>query len=270
MANVFYDPDRKKVYRYSDKAITSDGSWYGGTPLWVLAEKAGMRTASMFWPGSEADIQGVRLSYYYPEVRRQVSQREARRTGSGLASFACLEASALHRSVFQRYRPRRPRLADPDSPQVADAVHEVDSNELGALCCGNQESLGKLPVDVVVVSDHGMATIQGGWINLEYQVGLDVSLLQEIQGFASSIRNRSRRPGRRSFILSKARATSFAFTAGRTFLMILHFSTNPREGDPVVVAHWSLCAFAPFADPAKPKRRRWRNMDSMRRADTPR
>jgi len=35
-----------------------------GTPLWVLAEQQGMRSACLFWPGSEAEIQGKRPSYY--------------------------------------------------------------------------------------------------------------------------------------------------------------------------------------------------------------
>ena len=37
-----------------------EGSWWGGTPLWVLAEQQGMRAASFFWPGSDAEIQHTR------------------------------------------------------------------------------------------------------------------------------------------------------------------------------------------------------------------
>jgi alkaline phosphatase D len=32
----------------------------------VLAEKQGMRTACFFWPGSEAEIDGMRPTYYVP------------------------------------------------------------------------------------------------------------------------------------------------------------------------------------------------------------
>src|SRR5271169_4316508 len=64
VANRFYDPARKESYGYRDSKSVADGSWYGGTPLWVLAEQQGMRSASFFWVGSEADIQGVRPSYY--------------------------------------------------------------------------------------------------------------------------------------------------------------------------------------------------------------
>src|SRR5271154_7358199 len=58
VANSFYDPQRKEVYSYRDAKSVADGTWYGGTPLWVLAEQQGMRSASFFWVGSEAEIQG--------------------------------------------------------------------------------------------------------------------------------------------------------------------------------------------------------------------
>ena len=63
VANSFYDPERKQTYSLGNAATVTDGSWYGGTPLWVLAEQQGMRSACLFWPGSEADIQGVRPAY---------------------------------------------------------------------------------------------------------------------------------------------------------------------------------------------------------------
>src|SRR3974390_3078379 len=38
VANSFYDPDRKENYSLANPKTTGDGSWYGGTPLWVGAE----------------------------------------------------------------------------------------------------------------------------------------------------------------------------------------------------------------------------------------
>src|SRR6202140_4082716 len=64
VGNSFYDPARKESYSYTNPKTSGDGSWYGGTPLWVLAEKQGMRAASFFWPTSGAEIQGKRPSYY--------------------------------------------------------------------------------------------------------------------------------------------------------------------------------------------------------------
>src|ERR1700680_450139 len=41
VANSFYDPERKQAYRLGDATTVTDGSWYGGTPIWVLAEQQG-------------------------------------------------------------------------------------------------------------------------------------------------------------------------------------------------------------------------------------
>src|ERR1700722_20265482 len=65
--NAFLDPARNDAeYYYKDHAKNSDGSWYGGVPLWSLAEQQGMRSASMYWVGSEAEIAGKRPSYWVP------------------------------------------------------------------------------------------------------------------------------------------------------------------------------------------------------------
>src|ERR1700748_1894896 len=54
--NAFYDRDRKGFYTMSNKAKVADASWYGGTPLWVLAEQQHMLSASFYWGGSGAPI----------------------------------------------------------------------------------------------------------------------------------------------------------------------------------------------------------------------
>src|SRR6185369_4163213 len=63
--NYFYDANRKAFYGMRDQKAVVDGSWYGGTPLWVLAEQQQMLTASYYWVGSEADIQKTLPTYYY-------------------------------------------------------------------------------------------------------------------------------------------------------------------------------------------------------------
>lgn len=59
VSNRFYDPARKATYALGDVPSVTDGSWYGGEPIWVTAESQGMVTACYFWPGSEAEIKGV-------------------------------------------------------------------------------------------------------------------------------------------------------------------------------------------------------------------
>jgi predicted AlkP superfamily pyrophosphatase or phosphodiesterase len=52
--NSFLDEKTGERYSMGAKTKVRDGKWYGGTPLWVLAEQQHMIAASMFWVGSEA------------------------------------------------------------------------------------------------------------------------------------------------------------------------------------------------------------------------
>src|SRR5271156_2881881 len=162
VANAFYDPARKQIYSYRDPAAEVDGTWYGGTPLWVLAEQQGMRSACFFWPGSEADIQGVRPTYYmkydqkYPDDKR-VDQ-----------VLAWLKLPAEQRphfiTLYMSDVDGAGHSHGPDSAEVAEAVAKVDK-EIGRLAAGVAEL--KLPVDLVVLADHGMTKVDGEWTNLD-------------------------------------------------------------------------------------------------------
>jgi predicted AlkP superfamily pyrophosphatase or phosphodiesterase len=50
-------------FTISDTNAVRTSGWWGGEPLWVTAEKQGRRSAAMFWPGSEAEIAGVRPTW---------------------------------------------------------------------------------------------------------------------------------------------------------------------------------------------------------------
>ena len=64
VANSFYDPVSKKHYSIGNRKAVEDGSFYGGEPIWVTAEKQGIRTASFFWVGSEAPIMDIQPSFW--------------------------------------------------------------------------------------------------------------------------------------------------------------------------------------------------------------
>ncbi len=74
--NRYFDVTSNTEYSMGNKKLVGEGKWYGGTPLWVLAEKQGLLAASYFWVASEADIQGVRPTYYY--VYNEVTQIDHR------------------------------------------------------------------------------------------------------------------------------------------------------------------------------------------------
>ncbi|MGI8560246.1 MAG: ectonucleotide pyrophosphatase/phosphodiesterase, partial [Luteimonas sp.] len=48
------------TFKLSNREAVGDGRWWQGEPIWVAAERAGLRTATLFWPGSEAAVGGIR------------------------------------------------------------------------------------------------------------------------------------------------------------------------------------------------------------------
>ena len=152
--NRYYDPASRQEYSMGNKKMVGEGKWYGGTPLWVLAEKQGMLAASNFWVASEADIQGVRPSYYY--VYNEVTPI-AQRIQSVKDWLSLPAEKRPHFITF--YFPEVDHDAHefgPEDPRVKKSVQFVDQaiRDLQAAL----DPL-KLPINYVFVSDHGMVTV---------------------------------------------------------------------------------------------------------------
>lgn len=152
--NGFYDVKRNAGYRMSDKKAVGDGTWYGGTPIWVLAEKQHMLSASFYWVASEAAIQDVRPTYYY--VYNELIDLDIRI--NIVKNWLTLPVNKRpHLIMF--YMPQvdhEEHSFGPESKQAADAVHMVD-DFMGKMV-KSLDSL-HLPLNYVFVSDHGMTTV---------------------------------------------------------------------------------------------------------------
>jgi predicted AlkP superfamily pyrophosphatase or phosphodiesterase len=237
VANSFYDPARKEKYSAADPKTTGDGSWYGGTPLWELAEKQGMRSASFFWPGSEAEIQGKRPSYYlsfddkFPDEKRVEQVLAWLRLAPGQRPhFITLYYSNVDHAGH---------VFGPDSSETADAVRHVD-DMIGKLSDGIA-TLG-LAVDLIVVSDHGMDTSQGGWIALDKWADLT-----KFQTSGSLLYAESESDAEKVYNSLLGVSDKFKVYRREKVPKNLHFDSNPREGDPVVVptGPFAIVAHAP-------------------------
>jgi predicted AlkP superfamily pyrophosphatase or phosphodiesterase len=137
-----------------NKKRVADSSWYGGTPLWVLAEKQKMLSASFYWVASESAIQGTRPSYYYI-YNEKISMDERLQAVKDWLSLP--EKQRPHLITF--YIPNVDHvehLYGPESPETAAAVAFVDST-IGKMV--NMVDSLHLPVNFIFVSDHGMTTV---------------------------------------------------------------------------------------------------------------
>lgn len=153
VANRFYDPERKEAYLLG-KPTTSDGTWYGGEPLWTSIKKQGLLTASYFWVGSDANIQNSYPSYYYPYNHGTPNTERTKQVLRWLEMpkeirphFITLYFSHVD-SAGHRY--------GPNSDEVKEAVLNVD-RLISNLAKETQKMNGD--VNFVIVSDHGMKEI---------------------------------------------------------------------------------------------------------------
>lgn len=62
--NSFYDRTLGKSYSIGNKQARFDPVFYGGEPIWITAQKQGVKTASYFWVGSDVPIQGIQPTYW--------------------------------------------------------------------------------------------------------------------------------------------------------------------------------------------------------------
>ena len=154
--NAFYEPAKNQVYTMGNRDIVQDGYWYGGTPIWVLAEQQGIKAASYFFVGTEAPIQGVRPSFYYdydggvPNLTRIAKVFDWLRLPEA-------ERPRLITLYFSDMDDTGHRYGPNNDLELKKTLFRLD-HELGALFEGLESF--DLPIHVVLVSDHGMAPVK--------------------------------------------------------------------------------------------------------------
>jgi len=240
VANSFYDETKQARYGIGDSKAVTDGSWYSGTPLWSLAESQGMRTACFFWPGSEAKIAGFQPSYY---LKFDDKIDDTARIQQVLAWLRLPAADRPHFITLYYSEPdHEGHEFGPDAPETKAAALKVDGL-VGKLKAG-LDATG-LPIDLVVVSDHGMAKVEGGWITLDQ--------LADLSGFdtaGSLLYGKSEEDRARVYEKLKHASPQFVVYRRKDVPADLNYNQNPREGDPVVIATgpYAIRAHGPPAD----------------------
>ncbi|MEE2777266.1 MAG: ectonucleotide pyrophosphatase/phosphodiesterase [Acidobacteriota bacterium] len=158
VANIMSDPGLGR-FSLRDRDAVEDGRWWQGEPIWVTAERQGVRAATCFWPGSEAEIHGVRPTHWmrydrdFPTEARVEKVFEwldlpaQRRPGFMTLYFSDVD-SAAHRT-------------GPTSDETRTAVARVD-RAIGTLLDGLRDRAVLDEMHLLVVSDHGMTDTPAG------------------------------------------------------------------------------------------------------------
>lgn len=135
-------------------ASKESGFWDQGEPIWVTAEKAGVRTGTMFWPGSEVEIHGVRPSQWAPFDQGMPGDVRVDRLLSWL-NLPLDQRPKLETLYFDIVDTAGHRNG-PDAPETRAAAASVDAS-MGRLIEGLKAKGLYDRTMLVVVSDHGMA-----------------------------------------------------------------------------------------------------------------
>ena len=156
--NTMHDP-ALGAFSLGNREAVEDPRWWGGEPAWVTLQKHGGHAATMFWPGSEAPIAGMhpdewrRFDAAVPNDERVDTVLDwLSRTDAQRPTFVTLYFDQVDHEEH---------LFGPGSPQAMQAEADVDS-ALARLVAGLDARGLRDRVDMIVVSDHGMARIPPG------------------------------------------------------------------------------------------------------------
>ncbi|WP_394778574.1 ectonucleotide pyrophosphatase/phosphodiesterase [Undibacterium sp.] len=147
-------------FKLSDHGAVADRRWWDeAEPIWVTAEKQGIRTGTMFWPGSEADIHGVRPTKWLPfDGKLPPAARVDTLLGwlDGVPSTAAPSSQFGFMTLYFDDVDHAGHESGPDAAQTTEAVARVDA-AIGRLLAGLKAR--NINANIIVVADHGMAAI---------------------------------------------------------------------------------------------------------------
>ncbi|KAG9573902.1 Phosphodiest-domain-containing protein, partial [Aureobasidium melanogenum] len=163
VGNSFWDPELKEDFYYTDPARSMQPKWWNGEPIWVTAEEQDVRAAIHMWPGSEAHI-GIEPTFVDKYQGHELLTNKVDRILGLLDLPGPHDEGASPDSprpqLIAAYVPdvdRDGHLYGPNSTEIRSTISSVDSM-LGQLFSGLEQRNLTHIVNIIIVSDHGMAT----------------------------------------------------------------------------------------------------------------
>ncbi|KAK2764520.1 hypothetical protein FQN54_009215 [Arachnomyces sp. PD_36] len=188
VGNTFWDPELEEDFYYTDPERSLQPKWWNAEPIWVTAENQGVRTAIHMWPGSEAHIGDVEPSFVDKFNGSEVLSRKVDR----ILQFLDLpgqndtnpSGSAIRPQLIAAYVPdvdADGHTYGPNSTEIRDTISSADQM-IEDLFRGLQDRNLTDVVNVVVVSDHGMATTSTERL-VQLEDLVDLSLVDRLDGW---------------------------------------------------------------------------------------
>lgn len=120
VANSMYDPVFKAFFHIGNNQTR----WWGGEPIWITNQKAGGKSATVFWPGSDVKIKG-QYPTYYMKYDRNLSYKA--RIDRVIELLTKDEEPPNFFTIYFEEPDHSGHIYGPDSKQVLNAVQKVDN-----------------------------------------------------------------------------------------------------------------------------------------------
>ena len=188
VANSFYDATFDEEFFYTNREHSMQPKWWDQNPIWETAERQGVPTAIHMWPGSEAHIGELEPTYVDKYNGSEVLSRKVDRILAWLDVPGPLDsltnADVPRPQLIAAYVPNvdaQGHKYGPNSTQVNATIVLVDDMLQDLLSGLNDRNLTDV-VNIVIVSDHGMATTSYERL-IQLEDIVDVSLIEHYDGW---------------------------------------------------------------------------------------
>jgi predicted AlkP superfamily pyrophosphatase or phosphodiesterase len=155
VANTFMDTSTGKVFDLGNPETKYDAKFYGGEPIWLTAQKQGVRTAVVYWPGSDVPVMGkYPESYLKYDSLPRLSLPERINRVVEMLSQAPQKCPSLV-MLYMEQPDGNGHTYGPEGKETQKAVVYVDS--LMKVLWQKLQALPIAPsINFIVTSDHGM------------------------------------------------------------------------------------------------------------------
>ena len=153
VANVMRDPVLGN-FTTRDSLAQSEPRWWGGEPIWVTAERQGVRAATLSWPGSEARIGGIRPTWWQRYDHDETAQSKITKVLQWLQLPRDSAPGLI--TVYFHDTDTDGHTFGPAAPETERAIARVDA-AVGELDAAITRLGLRDQVTLILVSDHGMS-----------------------------------------------------------------------------------------------------------------
>jgi predicted AlkP superfamily pyrophosphatase or phosphodiesterase len=156
VSNKFYDPETNIEFPGKDKVEALNGHWWGGEPIWITAQLQGQISATLFWPGAEAEIKGKRANYGLPYDKNMPYRQRVNQILEWLDLPVDKRPTLI--TLYIEEIDTIGHDYGPNSPKIDRALSTVDQ-AFQDLITGLKDRDIFEEINLVITSDHGMAQI---------------------------------------------------------------------------------------------------------------